>query len=99
MPEPAKHRLSLQDLLAAVTFAGLAIGLVRFMFFTTSGRVQTAADQYTALFALLGLPAAIGAAVGCLAIGWRRCWEGAIWGIAIMACCLVAVIFLFGGRW
>ncbi|MFO0896502.1 MAG: hypothetical protein U0836_03635 [Pirellulales bacterium] len=91
MPKPAQYRLSLQDLLAAVTMAALAIGLMRFMW------VEAAADKYIALFALLGLPASIGAAVGCLAVGWRRCWEGAIWGLAIVVCCLGAVAFLFGG--
>lgn len=96
MSIPRKHRLSLQDLLAALTFAAVAIWLTTFLA-SRSGGHDTSAAKYIAAGALFGLPASIGAAFGCLVVGWRRSWKGAILAIAIAACCVVAGAFLFGG--
>ena len=50
---------------------------------------------------MLIVPGAIGAAIGCLAIGWRRAWQPALWGPVIVVLVFLAMeltAFLSGRR-
>lgn len=62
-----------QDLLAAVTFVGIAAGLYRAAVNADSYGISLSPGWLVVIVMLV--PAAIGAAYGSLAHGWRRSWR------------------------
>ncbi|MFO0900144.1 MAG: hypothetical protein U0836_22140 [Pirellulales bacterium] len=73
--QPPPPRVLAHDLLAAIACSGLATVALRFLAAHPRGFMQPREVGLAMLFWMLVLPAAVGAAVGCLASGWRRCWR------------------------
>jgi hypothetical protein len=74
------QRPSLQDVLAGVTFLGIAAGLARSVVTAPRYGVSTTPGWLVVMVVLI--PAAIGAAYGCMADGWRGCWRLSLLGVA-----------------
>jgi hypothetical protein len=83
--EEPKQRLTLQDVLAGITCIGVAAGLVRFI--ALSAAATSDPSPLVCGFVMAGLvlvPAMVGAATACFALGWRRARQVAI-GFAVFA--------------
>jgi hypothetical protein len=92
MNSGAAKRKTVQDLLAGVTFVGLALGLIRFLALREQLPNSVFYDGLAIGCWMFALPASIGLAVGCFVAGWRGAWRYALIAMLLFVlglCCLL----------